>query len=531
MLADYALKVISDTGDSMRVAGYGIVFGGQDLAAERFTAQTALWLGDGLSATPPVLFGHGQDETFGATILGHVVKTRVDEAGVWIEAQLEASKRYLELIRQLIAKGIPLGWSSGSISHLVQRKKSSTPGVKEISVWPVAEWSLVTQPCEPRTLGIRELKALATTDKRLRAVIKEAGGTSLQEASYEDLQGDLRDAAAAALGVQFGVCVCATYPDHVIVSVESDMDMPGQPDDEEDSAYWDFPYTIGSDGEPVLGTPKPVQQAFVAGAAKATLTSNARNNLSAGQFAYTDSSGTGHLPVNDAAHVRAALSRFNQTSFESPAKKKAAARKILARARAFGIEVSSDSAVAMAAKDGGKSMDLDDSAYAFVEDGGTLIEGKSFPLEKRHYQHHDASGTVDPTTLAEALSVAAKVADPRGYAHLLRHKRAIDTGLPDDAHEAKWQRGNVATLLVAYTKGLALVEEVAADLDSMKRSGLDTHDDQRLYAHRAAELKTNHSSIGQPLEWAENIDRGDDGKARVDMFRHRLALLELEEVH
>src|SRR5258708_34155336 len=51
---------------------------------------------------------------------------------------------------------------------------------------------------------------------------------------------------------------------------------PDESDDDEESAFWDFPYTTGDDGEPVLGTPKPVQPAFVAGAAKAALTSRAR---------------------------------------------------------------------------------------------------------------------------------------------------------------------------------------------------------------------------------------------------------------
>lgn len=75
-----------------------------------------------------------------------------------------------------------------------------------------------------------------------------------------------------------------------------------------------------------------------------------RKNMPAGEFAYIDSDGGKHLPIHDVAHVRNALARFNQTQFESPEKKKAAARKILAAARKYKIEVSEDSAVYQTAK-------------------------------------------------------------------------------------------------------------------------------------------------------------------------------------
>lgn len=66
-------------------------------------------------------------------------------------------------------------------------------------------------------------------------------------------------------------------------------------------------------------------------------------------FAYIDSKGGRHLPIHDENHVRAALSRFNQTQFDSPADKAAAAKKIVAAARKFDIEVSADSPVGEAA--------------------------------------------------------------------------------------------------------------------------------------------------------------------------------------
>ena len=46
-----------------------------------------------------------------------------------------------------------------------------------------------------------------------------------------------------------------------------------------------------------------------------------RDRLRDSQFAYVDKQGEGHLPINDASHVRNAVARFNQTEFESMAAK------------------------------------------------------------------------------------------------------------------------------------------------------------------------------------------------------------------
>lgn len=65
-----------------------------------------------------------------------------------------------------------------------------------------------------------------------------------------------------------------------------------------------------------------------------------RERLHGSQFAYVDKEGGEHLPIHDAAHVRNAIARFNQTGFESEAAKGRARKKILAAAKRFGIEVS-----------------------------------------------------------------------------------------------------------------------------------------------------------------------------------------------
>jgi hypothetical protein len=77
----------------------------------------------------------------------------------------------------------------------------------------------------------------------------------------------------------------------------------------------------------------------------ADLDTKAREKLRSSQFAYVDSDGGEHLPINDESHVRNALARFNQTEFESKTAKDRARRKILSAAKKYGIEVDKDSNV------------------------------------------------------------------------------------------------------------------------------------------------------------------------------------------
>lgn len=79
------------------------------------------------------------------------------------------------------------------------------------------------------------------------------------------------------------------------------------------------------------------------------LSTQDREDLRKDQFAYVDADGGEHLPINDESHVRNAISRFGQTDFESGAKKRAAAEKVLRAAERYGIEVSEDSDVKRAA--------------------------------------------------------------------------------------------------------------------------------------------------------------------------------------
>ncbi|MDQ2941905.1 MAG: hypothetical protein M3R05_06925, partial [Chloroflexota bacterium] len=62
-----------------------------------------------------------------------------------------------------------------------------------------------------------------------------------------------------------------------------------------------------------------------------------RAHLPDSAFAYIDSRGRRRLPINDEAHVRNALARFNQTPFEDDAGRGRARTKLLKAAKKYGI--------------------------------------------------------------------------------------------------------------------------------------------------------------------------------------------------
>lgn len=84
---------------------------------------------------------------------------------------------------------------------------------------------------------------------------------------------------------------------------------------------------------------------------RAKLSDAERDKLPDSAFAYIDSEGGRHLPIHDEAHIKAAMGGDGWTaqSFESDAKKTAAAKKIIAAAKKEGMEVDPKSAVAEAA--------------------------------------------------------------------------------------------------------------------------------------------------------------------------------------
>ena len=69
----------------------------------------------------------------------------------------------------------------------------------------------------------------------------------------------------------------------------------------------------------------------------ARLSASERAKLPDTAFAYIDSRGERRLPINDAAHVRNALARFDQVSFEHDTARERARERLLLAARRHGI--------------------------------------------------------------------------------------------------------------------------------------------------------------------------------------------------
>lgn len=175
-----AVKLLAQTDETATVGGWGVVYGGRDLDGETFTRETDYMLS--LVPEKPVFYDHTMNTVKHA--LGHVIKAEIQDEGIWIEAELDRNAEYVSHVLQLVEKGA-LGWSSGSVGHLVRRES----GV--IKSWPIVEWSLTPTPAEPRTLGVEVIKSLAESDPSFGALLPEAGGipaASADEAEINDVE-------------------------------------------------------------------------------------------------------------------------------------------------------------------------------------------------------------------------------------------------------------------------------------------------------------------------------------------------------
>lgn len=140
--------------DGTRIGGYLLIFSDaahRDLQNEYFTKRTDLGLD--YYSRRPVLYHHGLDKDAGGDLIGVIDTLAPDEVGVWCEAQLDKHHRYLDALKQLIARGA-LGWSSGSLPNLVQKSADG-----EIVRWVLVEASLTPTPAQPYHTTIHAIKS------------------------------------------------------------------------------------------------------------------------------------------------------------------------------------------------------------------------------------------------------------------------------------------------------------------------------------------------------------------------------------
>lgn len=164
-----------------RVAGYLVTFSDEktpDLSGDYFQKDTDF----GSAKTSSTLYNHGMDMKIGDRKIGQAT-LKVDEIGVWIESQLEMRDEYEKAIYGLAEKS-KLGWSSGTASHLVRRKKVGK--AYKILSWPLGlDASLTPTPAEPRN-NVVAIKSLQATEFHLEEGIpqsQETGDTNMETPS------------------------------------------------------------------------------------------------------------------------------------------------------------------------------------------------------------------------------------------------------------------------------------------------------------------------------------------------------------
>lgn len=153
-----------------KVGGYLVSFSSDadpDLTGDFFTAKTDF----GSHEQTLAFYQHGMDPKLARRVLDPAAKMRVDEVGVWVEAQLQLRDDYERAVYGLAEKG-KLGWSSGTAAHLVEREPVGK--AMWIKRWPLGlDASLTPTPAEPRN-SVVALKALAATPLSLETEARAA---------------------------------------------------------------------------------------------------------------------------------------------------------------------------------------------------------------------------------------------------------------------------------------------------------------------------------------------------------------------
>ena len=153
----YTMDVLTSFPDAIKsdrlgyVKGYLVRFGDSksaDLEGDYFTQSTdyGFPMESGKRVPLNVYYHHGMDQMVGKKSIGTGF-IKMDETGLWYEAQLDLADEYGSMIAKLCKQG-KMGFSSGAAAHLVERK--SMGGAAEITRWPIAEASITPTPAEYR---------------------------------------------------------------------------------------------------------------------------------------------------------------------------------------------------------------------------------------------------------------------------------------------------------------------------------------------------------------------------------------------
>jgi phage head maturation protease len=200
-----AMDLLTSTVDNIKsdrlgyVKGYLVRFGNDktaDLEGDFFTPQTdyGFPVSKGQRIPLNVYYHHGMDSMVGKKSIG-TGYIKMDDTGLWYEAQLDMADEYGSMIAKLCKQG-KMGFSSGAAGHLVERK--SMGGAAEITRWPIAEASITPTPAEYRN-SVKTLKEYygmepmmdGEEEEMVMAPMPEQSPEEYAMSVYDDAEGDL----------------------------------------------------------------------------------------------------------------------------------------------------------------------------------------------------------------------------------------------------------------------------------------------------------------------------------------------------
>jgi phage head maturation protease len=199
-----AMDLLTSTVDGIKsdrlgyVKGYLVRFGDTktaDLEGDFFTASTdyGFPVSKGQRIPLNVYYHHGMDAAVGKKSIG-TGYIKMDDTGLWYEAQLDLADEYGSMIAKLCKQG-KMGFSSGAAGHLVERK--SMGGAAEITRWPIAEASITPTPAEYRN-SVKTLKEyygmepmMDMEEEMTMAPMPEQSPEEYAMSVYDNAEGDL----------------------------------------------------------------------------------------------------------------------------------------------------------------------------------------------------------------------------------------------------------------------------------------------------------------------------------------------------
>jgi phage head maturation protease len=193
------LTVYSDAIKSDRlgsVKGYLVRFGSPDttdLEGDYFTPQTDFGFPIKAGQRVPlnVYYHHGMDKMIGKKSIG-TGYVKMDETGLWYEAQLDMADSYGEMIAKLCKQG-KMGYSSGAAGHMVERK--SVGKASEITRWCIAEASITPTPAEYRN-SVKSLEDMYSMEpmeeeEMVMAPMPEQSAAEYAAEIFKEAEGEL----------------------------------------------------------------------------------------------------------------------------------------------------------------------------------------------------------------------------------------------------------------------------------------------------------------------------------------------------